>query len=166
MVCWDWGLGLGVSELFPGCGCTHTHTSVCWRFGNYHINQHDACGLYFAVLDPLLLADEVVRSVWGGGICVRGGESQRAEQSQGSPSLATAVPPSWGLRNLLVRLCSCVLFIRKDFLLEIIQGGIVMLCRGVRRYFKGQQGEICSRRGSSSPGWSPSLSLALCVPDE
>lgn len=44
--------------------------------------------------------------------CVRGGESQRAEQSQGSPSFATAVPPSWGLRNLLVRkaLFMCTLY--------------------------------------------------------
>jgi len=35
--------------------------------------------------------------------CVKGGESQRAKQSQGSTSLATAVPPSWGLGNLSVR---------------------------------------------------------------
>lgn len=143
------GLGFGFRDfrvVASVCMRAHAHIPFCvleiWKHPCF--NQQDACGLYSAVLDQLLLADGVVRVSTVQESCVRGRESQIAGQSRGPTSMATAVPPSWVSGELVcekgfVHVCSSH---RKVFCWKLCQSGTVMLCRGAREYWVGQKVKV------------------------
>lgn len=98
--------------------------------------------------------------------CVKGGESQRAKQSQGSISLATAVPPSWGLGNLSVRKALFMHILYKErFSFGNYLGWHCHASQRGEKVFQRLTGRT-SLSGKIFLPWAgaPSLSLALCVP--